>query len=128
MVVHYLIIACFRCVVEFGNFVKHLKVEVYLIDLKLCVHPNINDYKTHSFSRLDTISKNNEKAYNICSYDTDDILTVMKERFSIPDTTECRLWKRYMTGRHELLTNLQQTVYDAGLYGSAGLYGRQVSS
>ena len=59
-------------------------------------------------------------------YDTDDILTVIKERYSIPDTTECRLWKRYMTGSqagsHELITNLQETVADAGLY------GRQVSS
>ena len=41
----------------------------------------------------------------------------MKKRFSIPDTTECRLWKRYMITRHELITNLQQTVSDAGLYG-----------
>ena len=46
----------------------------------------------------------------------------MKEQFNVPDTTECRLWKRYMTNSHELLTNLQQTVKDAGLY------GRQVSS
>ena len=41
----------------------------------------------------------------------------MKEQFSIPDTAECRLWQRYMTGRHELLINLQETVADAGLYG-----------
>ena len=41
----------------------------------------------------------------------------MKERYSIPDTTECRLWQCYMTNSHELLTNLQQRVSDAGLYG-----------
>ena len=81
------------------------------------MYPHLNEYKTHSFSRADTISKNNEKAYNICSYDTDDILTVMKERYSIPDTTEYRLWQRYMTNSPELLTNLQQTVNDAGIYG-----------
>ena len=46
----------------------------------------------------------------------------MKEQFSVPDTTECRPWQRYMTNNYELLTNLQQTV------SGAGLYGGQVSS
>ena len=41
----------------------------------------------------------------------------MKEQFSVPDTTECRLWLCYMTNSPELLTNLQQTVLDAGIYG-----------
>ena len=41
----------------------------------------------------------------------------MKEQFSIPDTTECRLWQLYMTNSYELLTNLQQTLSDAGIYG-----------
>ena len=40
----------------------------------------------------------------------------MKEQFSIPDTTECRLWQHYSTNSHELITNLQQTVADAGIY------------
>ena len=53
---------------------------------------------------------------------TDDILRVTKEQFSVPDTTECRLWQCYMTGSYELLTNLQQTV------SGAGIYGGQVSS
>ena len=81
------------------------------------MYPHLNDFKTHFFSRGDTISKNNEKAYSICSYGTGDILRVMKERYSIPDTTECRLWLRYMTNSHELITNLQQTLSDAGIYG-----------
>ena len=46
----------------------------------------------------------------------------MKERYSIPDTTECRLWQRYMTNSYELITNLHQTV------SGAGIYGGQVSS
>ena len=41
----------------------------------------------------------------------------MKEQFSIPDTSEYRLWQRYMNGSLELMTNLQQTVSDAGIYG-----------
>uniref|UniRef100_A0A1X7SQT9 DUSP domain-containing protein n=1 Tax=Amphimedon queenslandica TaxID=400682 RepID=A0A1X7SQT9_AMPQE len=91
-----------RNVVEYGQYVKHLKVEVYLIDLKLCVHPNINDIKTGSFSGVDTISR---------------LMTVIKEQFNIPDTTECRLWQQYMMNCFELLNNLQQTVAGAGIYG-----------
>ncbi|XP_019855276.1 PREDICTED: ubiquitin carboxyl-terminal hydrolase 4-like [Amphimedon queenslandica] len=90
-----------RNLIEFGSYAKHLKVEIYLINLKLCVDPNTNNIKTGSFSRIDTISR---------------VLTVIKQQFNIPDTTECRLWKRYMINDYELLTNLQQTVSDAGIY------------
>ena len=47
-----------RYVIEYGTRVKHLKVEVYKIGLKLCVYPNINDFENHSFSQADKISKN----------------------------------------------------------------------
>ena len=46
-----------RYVVEYGTYVKHLKVEVYLIEFKLCVHPNVNDAKTLFFSRADNIGE-----------------------------------------------------------------------
>ena len=46
------------------------------------------------------------------------ILTVIKEQFNIPDTTECRLWRHYMSGNYELLTDVEQTISDAGIYGS----------
>ena len=58
--------------------------------------------------------------YTCCEYTVSIIgrvLTVTKQQFNIPDTTECRLWERYMTNSYELLTNLQQTVSDAGIYG-----------
>ncbi|XP_011407941.1 PREDICTED: probable serine/threonine-protein kinase kinY [Amphimedon queenslandica] len=91
-----------RNVVEYGTYFKHLGVEVYFIDLKLCVHPHTTDIKTGSFSRADTISR---------------LFSVIKEQFNIPDTTECRLWQRYMANSYELLTNLRQTIPDAGIYG-----------
>ena len=50
-------LSLYRRVVEYGTYVKHLKVEVYLFDLKLCVHPHINDPKQYCFSRADTISE-----------------------------------------------------------------------
>ena len=46
-----------RRVVEYGTYVKHLKVEVYLVELKLCVHPHINETKVRFFSRADLTSE-----------------------------------------------------------------------
>uniref|UniRef100_A0A1X7UAM8 DUSP domain-containing protein n=1 Tax=Amphimedon queenslandica TaxID=400682 RepID=A0A1X7UAM8_AMPQE len=92
-----------RTVVEYGSCTKHLNVEVYLIDLQLYLHPNTNNIKRHSFSRADAVS---------C------IMTVIKEQFNIPDTTECRLWQHYMSGNYELLTDVEQAISDAGIYGS----------
>ena len=48
--------------VEYGTYVKHLKVEVYLIEFKLCVHPNVSDTKTYFFSRAVNIGE----CGNIC--------------------------------------------------------------
>ena len=48
-----------RKVVEHGVFVKHCKVEVYLVELKLCHNNNMDDCEVRSFSRADVISKYN---------------------------------------------------------------------
>ena len=37
--------------------------------------------------------------------------------FDVPAETECRLWQRYMTNTYELLSELSQTISDAGLCG-----------
>ena len=44
-----------RKVIEQGMFVKHCKVEVYLMDVKLCENSNVTDTETMTFSRCDTI-------------------------------------------------------------------------
>ena len=46
-----------RKVIEHGMFVKHCKVEVYLMDLKLCPNKNLDQVVTKHFSRADTIGK-----------------------------------------------------------------------
>uniref|UniRef100_A0A1X7SFT2 Ubiquitin-like domain-containing protein n=1 Tax=Amphimedon queenslandica TaxID=400682 RepID=A0A1X7SFT2_AMPQE len=46
-----------------------------------------------------------------------DIVTVVKQLFKISDTTECRIWERDFTGKYTILTDFQQTVSLAGLYG-----------
>ncbi|XP_062619579.1 ubiquitin carboxyl-terminal hydrolase 15-like, partial [Saccostrea cucullata] len=48
-----------RKVIEQGMFVKHCKVEVYLLDLKLCENSNIADSYSMSFSRCDTVGMYN---------------------------------------------------------------------
>uniref|UniRef100_A0A8C1J0Y3 Ubiquitin carboxyl-terminal hydrolase 4 n=1 Tax=Cyprinus carpio TaxID=7962 RepID=A0A8C1J0Y3_CYPCA len=44
-----------RKVVEHGMFVKHCKVEVYLLELNLCDNDNIDKVVTRHFSKADTI-------------------------------------------------------------------------
>ena len=46
-----------RKVVEYGMFVKHCKVEVYLMELKLCENNTPDKYVTQQFSKADTIGE-----------------------------------------------------------------------
>lgn len=39
-------------------FVKHCKVEVYLLELNLCENDNMENVITRHFSKADTIGKN----------------------------------------------------------------------
>ena len=43
--------------VEYGTYVKQLKVEIYLIEFKLCVHPHVSDTKISFFSKADNIGE-----------------------------------------------------------------------
>ncbi|KAM9326758.1 ubiquitin carboxyl-terminal hydrolase 4 [Gastrophryne carolinensis] len=90
-----------RKVVEHGMFVKHCKVEVYLIELKLCENSDPDNLITRHFSKADTIES---------------IEKEMRSLFSIGSDKETRLWNRYMTNTYEQLTKPDNTVQDAGLY------------
>ena len=46
-----------RKVIEQGMFVKHCKVEVYLMELKLCHNQDLDHVVTEQFSRVDTIGE-----------------------------------------------------------------------
>ena len=46
-----------RVVAEYGLYMKHLKVEVYPWELKLCVHPHLSNITKLKFSREHTTSK-----------------------------------------------------------------------
>ena len=44
-----------RKVVEYGLYMKHCKVEVYLLNFKLCLHPNLTEHICREFSRANTV-------------------------------------------------------------------------
>jgi hypothetical protein len=46
-----------RKVIEQGMFVKHCKVEVYLLEIKMCENSNLEKIINKSMSRADTIGK-----------------------------------------------------------------------
>ncbi|XP_045435547.1 ubiquitin carboxyl-terminal hydrolase 4 isoform X3 [Pipistrellus kuhlii] len=90
-----------RKVVEYGLFVKHCKVEVYLLELKLCENSDPNNVLSCHFSKADTIAT---------------IEKEMRKLFNIPAERETRLWNKYMSNTYEQLSKLDNTVQDAGLY------------
>ena len=93
--------AIVRKVAEHGMYMKHMKVEVYLLKFNLVVHPNLEDFKPYEFSQADTIG---------------DLETIIKKEFEIEEDAECCVWHRFMTHTYELLSNRSQTLQDAGLY------------
>ena len=46
-----------RVVVEYGLYMKHLKIEVYPLEFKLCDHPHLSNITRLKFSRRHTASK-----------------------------------------------------------------------
>uniref|UniRef100_A0A3Q3F3R1 Ubiquitin carboxyl-terminal hydrolase n=1 Tax=Labrus bergylta TaxID=56723 RepID=A0A3Q3F3R1_9LABR len=90
-----------RKVVEHGMFVKHCKVEVYLLELNLCENDNMDNVVTRHFSKADTI---------------DTIEKDMRTLFNIPSEKETRLWNKYMSNTYEQLNKPDSTVQDAGLF------------
>ena len=45
-----------------------------------------------------------------------DLMKVMKETFSVPEEKECRVWHKYMLSTYDLLSKLDESIQDAGLY------------
>jgi len=46
-----------RQVLEHGLYVKHCKVEVYLVEFKLALHPEVDSFVTKKFSRADPVGE-----------------------------------------------------------------------
>ncbi|XP_034296931.1 ubiquitin carboxyl-terminal hydrolase 4 [Pantherophis guttatus] len=90
-----------RKVVEYGLFVKHCKVEVYLLELKLCQNSDPTNLVDSYFSKADTIAT---------------IEKEMRKQFNISDGKEVRLWNKCTNNAYEQLSKLDSTIQDAGLY------------
>ncbi|XP_061470411.1 ubiquitin carboxyl-terminal hydrolase 11 [Rhineura floridana] len=76
------------------------KVEVYLVELHLCQHSDMDNPVMVQFSRMDVIEM---------------VLKEARRLFSVPLEDETRLWVKNADGSCERLRNLQMTVLDACL-------------
>ncbi|KAJ4934901.1 hypothetical protein JOQ06_007682 [Pogonophryne albipinna] len=77
-----------------------LKVEVYPVEIFLCLHSNMENVITAQFSRTDSIHS---------------IQRAMCEAFSVPPGSECRLWMKSSDSTCERLRNVHVSVLDACL-------------
>ena len=88
---------------EYGMFVKHIRVEIYPMALKLGL---FSDSETsypasRKFSRADKIAT---------------ILIEARKMFKTEETKSSRLWAKFSTNVHETLFNLEETLEDAGIF------------
>ena len=124
-----------RKVVEFGFYMKHLKVEVHLLEFKLIVYPNLTEHTIRAFSRGDSVGKYTDNTsvplllHTINGMDKlsgpltsillspeADLEATLRRVYSIPADTPCRVWHRYMSDTYYLLSDPSQTLQDTGLY------------
>ncbi len=82
-------------------FVKHCKVEVYLVEFLLADNRKPEETVKKKFSKSDTVAT---------------IAKEMKAIFNLADEAEFRLWTKYSATTYEQLAKLDNPVTDAGLY------------
>lgn len=109
-------------------FVKHCKVEVYLLELNLCENDNMDNVVTRHFSKADTIGEvitiltlatgkqRLPSLFIMLFMFSDTIEKEMRTLFEIPSEKETRLWNKYMSNTYEQLNKPDSTVQDAGLF------------
>ena len=90
-----------RKVIESGIYGKQLKVEIYLMDLNLCIQSDIDNVITCQFSKAEKLITIEKK---------------LRQLFNVPDRKQVRLWNKYMNNTYEHLRDLESTVQNAGLY------------
>ncbi|XP_051950170.1 ubiquitin carboxyl-terminal hydrolase 11-like isoform X1 [Xyrauchen texanus] len=77
-----------------------VKVEVYTVEIYLCLSSNLDNTFQAWFSRADKIHAIHQK---------------IRQQFEVSDTAESRMWMRSTDGSSERLRNLNMTVLDACL-------------
>ncbi|XP_070541952.1 uncharacterized protein [Ptychodera flava] len=89
-----------RKVIGNGGISKNFKVEVHLMEFKLCKYPILDVSVMRKFSRESTISEIEDK---------------MREIFEVSEDKETRVWNKYRN-TYQLLGKKNNTVRDAKLY------------
>jgi len=89
-----------RNVVEQGIYNKQLRVEVYLIELKLSLFTDLERVSVKEFSKCTTIGE---------------VVEEMKMMFSVSSEEEVRVWNKFMTNTYELIAKMDQTLQDSGI-------------
>lgn len=128
------------CVCQVVDLPSTLKVEVYPVEIFLCLHSNMENVTTAQFSRTDNIrefvckhvvillgaflsdwSCGPPHAYHwakllscVCLC-VDSIQRTMCQAFSVAQGSECRLWMKSSDSSCERLRNIQMSVLDACL-------------
>ncbi|XP_047127037.1 ubiquitin carboxyl-terminal hydrolase 15 isoform X1 [Hydra vulgaris] len=87
-----------RKVVQHGLYMKEKKLEVYLIELKLCSFNDMDNIVLKSFSKVSTIA---------------DVLREAKKLLHIPEETETRVWNKLMHNTYEIITRMESTLQDS---------------
>ncbi|KAL2103438.1 hypothetical protein ACEWY4_000306 [Coilia grayii] len=77
-----------------------VKVEVYPVEIFLCLHSNMDNVVTAQFSRVDTIQT---------------IEKVMRKQFDVTESAETRLWMKSSDTSCERLRNIYVSVLDSCL-------------
>jgi ubiquitin carboxyl-terminal hydrolase 4/11/15 len=89
-----------RSVVEQGIYNKQLRVEVYLIELKLSLFNDLERVSVKEFSKCTTIGN---------------VVEEMKTMFGVTSGEEVRVWNKFMTNTYELISKMEQTLQDSGI-------------
>ncbi|XP_065845579.1 ubiquitin carboxyl-terminal hydrolase 15-like isoform X2 [Oscarella lobularis] len=96
-----------RTVIQQGLYVKSLKVEVYLTEVKLNVYGrDKKDEVKATFSRA-------EKLRNVIEY--------ARKALDVDSDKEVRVWSRYMSSFSERLDKYEDTLQDHGIYSGQAL-------
>ena len=90
-----------RQVVKYRKFLNQCKVEVYPLELKICLYPNESDFKIVSLSRSDTVHT---------------LEKFIREVFNIESTKRSRLYNRYMTYIYGLIQDMSLEAHEIGLF------------
>ncbi|KAG9336019.1 hypothetical protein JZ751_003278, partial [Albula glossodonta] len=77
-----------------------VKVEVYPVEIFLCLHSDMENVLTAQFSRADSINT---------------IQKTMRKQFEVPDSAETRLWMKSSETSCERLRNIHSSVLDSCL-------------